>query len=100
MKDRLWAIWGDLLIVHTEDPEQRRRGQFLSILILGILAAVGLRALVNTVLLIVSPSPQVTFFVISDILTALVFVGLLYLNRTGKTILASNGFLLILVIAF
>jgi signal transduction histidine kinase len=81
------------LAVRSADVEQRRKGRLLGILVSGVV-------LVSAAVLAVDIGramalPSRLWYVPSDLVTVLLMVGLLYLNRIGKTRLASYTFLVI-----
>jgi PAS domain S-box-containing protein len=81
------------LAVRSADVERRRKGRLLAILVSGVV-------LVTTALLAVDTGRAMTlpsrlWYVPADLVSMLLMVGLLYLNRIGKTRLASYLFLMI-----
>jgi len=100
MKNLLMHWIGSWLAVRTENPEQRRRGRVLGIFLLGVLATALALTLVNVVQLFTRPfTSDALLFILTDLLALAIFVGLLYLNRTGHTDTASYVFLISVVAA-
>ena len=98
MRDAL-KLWIDqLLSVYAIDEERRRRGYLLSILIVGALVASLALTIVNLVQFLGEPNSFNLSMLLSDVPASLCLVGLLWLNRRGRSRLASYAFLSILVI--
>ncbi len=86
------------LTVDAREPEQRQRGQLLSILLVGLCAFMLALTAINGVQLAVTPSSESVSFVIGDVFSVLVLVGLWRWNRSGHTQSASYMLLALLVI--
>lgn len=89
-------LWVD---VRADDPDTRRRGQLLNILIFGVLGTAAVTTIINAVQpLIVRRNLQEWLpWTFLDLLVAVFFVGLWRWNRAGHTRSASYLFLLILI---
>ncbi len=89
MKNRVFAWLSNLVDVRTADVEQHRRGRLLSILILSILVATILLTLLNVGQFLTDSSAQSLSYVVSDLATLGIVLGIWWLNHTGRTQLAS-----------
>jgi PAS domain S-box-containing protein len=98
MKD-LISLWiGNLLTVHTGDPEQARRGRLLGVLLLGTTAATFVVTLANIQNCWANGfSETASVYLVADLATLLVLIGALHLNRIGRTKLASYVLLTLLI---
>jgi signal transduction histidine kinase/ActR/RegA family two-component response regulator len=92
------SFWlGDLLSVRNQDPELRRRGRLLGILLLTVIGAVVGLTLVNVVELTEGLKFR-SDYVISDLAMIVFCVVLLRLNQIGRTRLAATIFLISLIV--
>jgi signal transduction histidine kinase len=92
------SIWlGDLLSVRSQDPELRRRGRLLGILLLTVIAGMVGLTLMNVVELTEGLKSRLDYL-ISDLAIIVSCVVLLRLNQMGRTRLAATVFLLALIV--
>jgi len=98
VQERVQVLTAQLLTVLAADEEERRKGQLLSILLIGALAAALVLTLVNLVQYVLLPTSKSLSYVLSDVPGDVLFLGLLWLNHKGHIRLASYLFLILLVL--
>jgi signal transduction histidine kinase len=87
------------LRVNASEPEQKQRGQLLSILLTGLVILVVTLLALDLIGLIVTHSPQNVLYMVSDVCGELVLVGLWYWNRRGHTQSASYAALVFFILS-
>ncbi len=104
--ETMWSRWlaflNRLLTVNAQDSDTRRRGRLLGILLLSTLLAVFLLTAINLFdfsrSLASSEAAGTPFAVLIDVAIILFLVGLLFLNRSGRTRWAGYSFLTLYVV--
>src|SRR5688572_23622756 len=100
MRDQL-LIWADhWLSIRTGDPERDRRGRLLNFLLAGAILATIVLTLVNAYQGLTGSEPRAAEFVLSDLISVGLLLGVAWLNRRGATTLASYLFLGELLLAY
>jgi len=103
MGNPLLAFLERLLVVRAQDPDGQRRGRLLSILLLSSLVLAFILTAINLAQIVTAATPARSVVtsneLLQDCLALLLMSFLLYLNRTGRTRLASSLFLATYVLA-
>ncbi len=86
-------LLADWMEIRPTGTTKRWRGQLLTLFLLGSLFVLIAVLLINTVLLLLSFTAETSLFVLMDAFSIVLVCGLWWINRTGRTRLASILFL-------